>query len=113
MTAGRRAVLAEMRSCRAGVVAASRVRAGQESDRVSGRSWIDSAAARAEHRSAGLPVGVQVVAPHWREDVVLRVMTVLEEHFREQPEYPSNPPIQKPVTQAFTCRQSRAVPAEE
>jgi fatty acid amide hydrolase len=45
-------------------------------------------AQRCERQSAGLPIGVQVVARHWREDVVLRVMRILEDHFRKSPEYP-------------------------
>jgi len=38
-------------------------------------------------------VGVQVVARHWREDVVLGVMAQLETHFRGRADYPANPPI--------------------
>ena len=34
----------------------------------------------AEKSQAGLPVGVQVAAGYWREDIVLRVMHVLERH---------------------------------
>jgi fatty acid amide hydrolase len=40
---------------------------------------------------AGLPVGVQVAARHWRDDVVLALMGALEEHFRGQPGYPVTP----------------------
>jgi fatty acid amide hydrolase len=77
----------------AGVVAATRVRAGEESDRAPSRDLVERAARIVETGSAGLPVGVQVVARHWREDVVLAVMGALEEHFRAQPEYPGRPPI--------------------
>ncbi len=35
-----------------------------------------------------LPLGVQVLAPHWRDDSVLAVMAALESAFEEQPEYP-------------------------
>jgi Asp-tRNA(Asn)/Glu-tRNA(Gln) amidotransferase A subunit family amidase len=55
----------------AGVVAASTVGAGEDGE--------------------GLPVGVQVAARHWRDDVVLALMGVLESHFRDQPGYPSTP----------------------
>jgi fatty acid amide hydrolase len=41
--------------------------------------------------STGLPVGVQVVARHWREDVALAVMAALEEHLRRQADYPLRP----------------------
>jgi len=63
----------------AGVVAATRVRPGEEEEQSRG--------------STGLPVGVQVAAWHWREDIVLRIMGVLEEHFRRIPGYPAAPPI--------------------
>ena len=45
-------------------------------------------AAQVENGSAGLPVGVQVVAHHWDDHVVLAVMGALEEHFRRTPDYP-------------------------
>ena len=75
----------------AGVVAATRVREGEESDRPSSKDPVDQAALRVEHGSAGLPVGVQVVARHWREDVVLAVMGVLEKQFRAESDYPRSP----------------------
>lgn len=77
----------------AGVVAATRVRAGEESDRVSSRDLVERTARATETGSAGLPVGVQVVGRHWREDVVLSVMTALEEHFSVLADYPSRPPL--------------------
>lgn len=77
----------------AGVVAATRVREGEESDRAPSRDRIERAARNVERGSAGLPVGVQVVARHWREDVALAVMAALEEHFRAQPDYPARPAI--------------------
>ena len=77
----------------AGVVAASRVGAGEESDREAGKSLIERTAYKVEHKSVGLPVGVQVAARHWREDVVLAVMSALEEHFKAQPDYPAHPPV--------------------
>jgi len=72
----------------AGVVAATRVRPGEESDRPVGRDRVEIAAQQVEQGSAGLPVGVQVVARHWREDIALAVMAALEAHFRTQPDYP-------------------------
>ena len=72
----------------AGVVAATRVRAGEESDRSSSRDHVEQAARKAETGSTGLPVGVQVAARPWREDVVLAVMGALEDHFRKQSDYP-------------------------
>jgi len=77
----------------AGVVAATRVRAGEETDRPASRDLVERTARKVETGSAGLPVGVQVVARHWREDVALGLMGVLEDHFRAQPSYPQQPPI--------------------
>jgi len=75
----------------AGVVAAGRVRAGEESDRQPSRDSVEQAALRVEAGSVGLPVGVQVAARHWREDVALAVMNTLERHFEGQSDYPVRP----------------------
>ena len=72
----------------AGVVAATRVRAEEESDRRPSLDVVERMARKVEIGSAGLPVGVQVAARHWREDVALSIMFALEEHFRDQPDYP-------------------------
>ncbi len=75
----------------AGVVAATRVRKGEGSDRPITNDTSEQDARKVEENSIGLPVGVQVVARHWREDIVLAVMASLEEHFRSQPDYPKCP----------------------
>lgn len=85
------AVLYNVLSMPAGVVAATRVRKGEESDRSPSKDATEQDARKVEECSTGLPVGVQVVARHWREDVVLAVMAVLEEHFKTQPDYPKCP----------------------
>lgn len=77
----------------AGVVPATRVRPGEESDRPPSKDKAEQVARAAEEGSAGLPVGVQVAARHWREDIVLAVMGALEKHFRAQPDYPVRPPL--------------------
>jgi fatty acid amide hydrolase len=77
----------------AGVVAATRVRPGEESDRPPSRDKVDQAAIAVERGSAGLPVGVQVFGRHWREDVVLAVQAVLEAHFKRQADFPTDPPL--------------------
>lgn len=77
----------------AGVVAATRVQAGEESDRAPGIDIVELNARKVEAGSAGLPVGVQVAARPWREDIVLALMAMLEEHFKGQPSYPSRPPL--------------------
>ena len=61
----------------AGVVPITTVQPGEESDRAVSRDKTDILAQAVERGSAGLPVGVQVVARHWREDIVLSVMAAL------------------------------------
>jgi fatty acid amide hydrolase len=75
----------------AGVVPVTRVREGEESDRPSSRDVVDKAAIATEQGSAGLPVGVQVAARPWREDVALAVMAALEAGCANQPDFPRTP----------------------
>lgn len=75
----------------AGVVAATRVREGEESDRSAGRDPSERAARAAEIGSAGLPVGVQIAAPVGQDGPVLAVMAELERSFRAKPDYPDDP----------------------
>ena len=84
----------------AGALAATRVGTGEESDRPRSFDLAERAARKVERGSAGLPVGVQVVARHWREDLVLKVMSLLEEHFGAQDDYPLSAPL--PVGWAST-----------
>ncbi len=51
-------------------------------------SWHPAATVRAGLSRAGLPVGLQLVAPHHREDLLLRVARAFE---RERPAHPSWP----------------------
>jgi fatty acid amide hydrolase len=87
------AILPNLLNFPAGVIAATRIRPGEETDRPASRDRADRMAAKVEQSTAGLPVGVQVMALPWREDVVLAVMAALETHFRRQSDYPANPPI--------------------
>jgi fatty acid amide hydrolase len=61
----------------AGVVPVTSVHRDEEA-RASPRGRLEKVAARVDADSAGLPVGVQVVARPWREDVVLAVMAAIE-----------------------------------
>ena len=61
-----------------GVVPVTTVGEGEESDREPGRDGAVRAVRENELGSAGLPVGVMVAARHWREDVVLAVMSAIE-----------------------------------
>jgi fatty acid amide hydrolase len=66
----------------AGVVPYTTVRPGEETDRVAGKDRVMKVAAASEAGSAGLPVAVQVAAPPWREDVVLALLSRLEQPLR-------------------------------
>ena len=72
----------------AGVVSITRVRPGEEGAREVSKDMTDTAAKQVDDGSAGLPVGVQVVARHWRDDIVLTVMAALEDHFKGSADYP-------------------------
>ncbi len=75
----------------AGVVPATRVAPGEESDRSASYDLVERAARAVEAGSAGLPVGVQVAARPWREDVVLAIMAALEAEFKNRPDFPQTP----------------------
>ena len=77
-TAGSYSMLYNLLGMPAGVVPLTTVRPGEDTLRRAGRDVVDRAARNVERGSAGLPIGVQVAARHWREDVVLAVMAALE-----------------------------------
>jgi fatty acid amide hydrolase len=62
----------------AGVLPVTTVGAGEETDRSPGVDVVERLARGVERGSVGLPVGVQVIAPWWREDVVLAAMAAIE-----------------------------------
>lgn len=62
----------------AGVVPVTRVRNGEATVPRAGRDVVERTAHDVISGSEGLPLGVQVVARHWREDVALAVMTAIE-----------------------------------
>jgi fatty acid amide hydrolase len=74
----------------AGVVPVTRVKAG-ETERPVPADRLERVAADVERGSEGLPIGVQVVARPYREDVVLAVMTAIEDYARKQGELPVTP----------------------
>jgi fatty acid amide hydrolase len=77
----------------AGVVPVTRVRADEESARKRSRDAAERTARRTELGSAGLPVGVQVVARPWHEHVALAAMRVIEEMARKSADYPAQAPL--------------------
>ncbi len=77
-----------------GSAAVTRVREDEQAGRdPRSRDRVERAAAETDAGSAGLPIGVQVVARPWREDIVLALMRRLQEALRGRPDYPSRPPI--------------------
>jgi fatty acid amide hydrolase len=77
----------------AGVVPVSRVRPGEESARKGSLDLVQRTARKAEQGSAGLPLGVQVVARPWREHVALAAMRAIQEVARTHEDYPNEPKL--------------------
>lgn len=73
----------------AGVVSVTRVREGEESDRPLSKDTVDKTAREVELGSAALPLGVQVAARQWREDIVLAVMAAIERRTAKNDDYPA------------------------
>ena len=77
----------------AGVVPLTRVQTDEESNRKRSLDRMERTARAAEEGSAGLPVGVQVVARPWREHVALAAMRAIEASARLRSDYPQQPPL--------------------
>ncbi|HEY1352424.1 MAG TPA: amidase [Ktedonobacteraceae bacterium] len=92
VTAGAYAHLYNVLGYPAGVVPLTRVRPGEDSGRPPSRDIVEKTARRVELGSAGLPVGVQVVARPWQEHVALAVMGALEAAACKREGYPQLPP---------------------
>jgi fatty acid amide hydrolase len=89
--AGAYSLLAPVLGFPAGVVPVRRVRAGEETDRPQTRDRVERTARRAEQGSAGLPVGVQLIARPWQEHVALAAMAAVERAARARTDYPHTP----------------------
>jgi fatty acid amide hydrolase len=72
----------------AGVVPAGRVGEEEASDFSPSAAGAEKARFELEFLSIGLPVGIQVIARPWREDVALALMSALEQPL-EAPSTPS------------------------
>ena len=75
----------------AGVVPLTRVLAHEQAGRPTSRDAVMRTAREVDAASFGLPVGVQVAARPWREDVALSVMGALESHFSATDDFPQTP----------------------
>ncbi len=87
LTAGAYAGLYNLLGYPAGSVPVTRVRADEESSRAPSGDLIEKLACQVEQGSAGLPIGVQVVARPWREHEALAVMRVIETAARKQMDF--------------------------
>jgi fatty acid amide hydrolase len=90
---GNYVTLANVSGFPAGVVPVTRVRAGEESDRPASRDQVDKTARETERGSAGLPIAVQVIGRPWRDHAALAAMVKIEAAARQQPDYPTRPPL--------------------
>ncbi|HEX6540247.1 MAG TPA: amidase family protein, partial [Ktedonobacterales bacterium] len=93
LTAGGYATLYNLLGYPAGVVPVTRVQPHEETPRKRSRDKVEMAARAAEQGSAGLPIGVQVVARPWREHVALAAMRAIEEDARRRDDFPTSPPL--------------------
>jgi fatty acid amide hydrolase len=76
-----------------GIVPVTRVHSEEEVGRVRSRDLMEQAARKVELGSAGLPVGVQVVARPWHEHVALAAMRAIEQVTRTHDDYPGIAPL--------------------
>jgi fatty acid amide hydrolase len=72
-----------------GTVAMTRVAAGEDASRVKSSDTVLRRARETDEGSVGLPVGAQVSALPWREDVVLAIMGILEKSSVAKSDYPA------------------------
>ncbi|MFN8474778.1 MAG: amidase family protein [Anaerolineae bacterium] len=91
ITAGAYACLYNVLGYPAGVVPVTRVREAEQIGRPVSKDKVEQAARVVEENSAGLPVGVQVVARPWREHVALAVMHAIEQMAASRPDFPHTP----------------------
>jgi len=88
---GSYSLLANVLGYPAGVVPVTRVRSGEETERPASRDMVDAAARRVEQNSAGLPLGVQLIARRWHEHVALAAMRAVESEASVCVDYPRTP----------------------
>jgi fatty acid amide hydrolase len=93
VTAGGYATLYNVLGYPAGVVPFTRVRPDEAIPRKRSLDRAEAAARKAETGSAGLPIGVQLVARPWREHVALAAMRAVEDDARTHDDYPTLAPI--------------------
>ncbi|HKB48877.1 MAG TPA: amidase family protein, partial [Ktedonobacterales bacterium] len=93
VTAGGYAALYNVLGYPTGVVPFTRVRPDEAIPRKRSLDRAEAAARAAEMGSAGLPIGVQIVARPWREHVALAAMQAVEAAASVRDDYPTFAPI--------------------
>jgi fatty acid amide hydrolase len=88
VTAGANAILYNVLGYPTGVIPVTRVREGEESQRKRSLDRLEGVAQATERGSAGLPVGVQVVARPWQEHIAFAAMRAIEASLRANSDYP-------------------------
>ncbi len=83
--------LANVLAMPAGVTPLTRVREDEQTSRPHSHDLIETLARQTDKDSAGLPVGIQMMAPAWREDIVLATMQTIEDAARGREDYPAWP----------------------
>ena len=75
----------------AGIVPVTRV-TQQDADAIpAGADRVEKKQAEIEKAGVGLPTGAQLVAPPYREDLVLALLAAIEARVRENPDFPATP----------------------
>ena len=88
VTAGAYAILYNVLGYPTGVVPVTRVREDEESQRKRSLDRLEGVAQATERGSAGLPVGVQVVARPWHEHLAFAAMRAIEAAMHGNADYP-------------------------
>lgn len=73
-----------------GTLATTRVRPGEDTGRAASRDRVLRRAVQTDVGSMGLPVGIQISALPWREDIVLAMMGSLEKLVAVKSDYPGS-----------------------
>ena len=84
-------LLASLLGWPAGVVPITTVRSEEQAGTMRGSDRMDRTAAATEAGSAGLPIGIQIMARMYRDDVALALMRALEQSAVDAPRTPVDP----------------------
>jgi fatty acid amide hydrolase len=93
LLAGAYTILYNLLGYPTGVVPLTCVRLSEELGRKPSRDVVEQAAYKVEQGSAGLPVGVQIIARPWCEHIALAVMKAIEEEASDRSDYPGMAPM--------------------